>query len=155
MKINTRYFGEVEINPKEAISFSEGLFGFEAEKEFVLIPFDGEDSIYCLQSLINPQLAFIVLNPFQLLPLYAPKLSNSELSDLNATSSTELFYYVISVLREPFQNTTVNLKCPIALNPEAKKAKQIILENENYSMRETIISIEEKDTEKEGSSCSY
>ncbi|WP_324824535.1 flagellar assembly protein FliW [Sinanaerobacter sp. ZZT-01] len=151
MKINTKYFGEVEINSKEVLSFSKGLFGFESEKEFVLMHFDEEDSIYCLQSLIEPSLAFIVLNPFNLFPQYKPQLSDSELKSLSVSSSTDLFYYVITVLREPFHESTVNLKCPIAVNLETKKARQIILENENYSMRETFISKEEK----EGLSCSY
>jgi len=151
MKINTKYFGEVEINSKEVLSFSKGLFGFESEKEFVLMHFDEEDSIYCLQSLNEPSLAFIVPNPFDLFPQYKPQLSDSELKSLSASSSTNLFYYVIAVLREPFHESTVNLKCPIAVNSEAKKARQIILENENYSMRETFISKEEK----EGLSCSY
>ncbi|WP_206459619.1 flagellar assembly protein FliW [Anaerovorax sp. IOR16] len=150
MKVNTKYFGELEINTEEVLSFTEGLFGFESEKQFILIRFD-DDTILCLQSLKESELAFIVMNPFHLFPNYTPMLSNSELQDLDATTSTDLFYYVIAVIHEPFQNTTINLKCPIAVNPEKKKAKQVILENSNYAMRETIVSVEEK----EGLSCSY
>ncbi|MEA4987055.1 MAG: flagellar assembly protein FliW [Anaerovorax sp.] len=151
MTVNTKYFGEIEINPEEVLSFTEGLFGFESENEFILIRLDDDETIFCLQSLKESQLAFIVINPFRLFPSYTPVLSNSELQDLDATTSTDLFYYVIAVIHEPFQNTTVNLKCPIAVNSEKRKAKQIILENSNYAMRETIVSVEEK----EGLSCSY
>lgn len=39
MKIQTKYFGELNIDDSTTLLFSEGLFGFEQENEFVLLPF--------------------------------------------------------------------------------------------------------------------
>ena len=40
MKINNKYFGEIEYTAEETIHFPEGLFGFEEQKSFLPIPFD-------------------------------------------------------------------------------------------------------------------
>ena len=37
MKINTKRFGEIEIDPKTKITFPGGLLGFASYKDFVLI----------------------------------------------------------------------------------------------------------------------
>lgn len=152
MNINTKYFGPMEINSEEIIFISEGLFGFESQKQFIIIRFyDDDDTLLCLQSIEEQQLAFIVMNPFRPFPSYAPTLLNSELKSLDATASTDLCYYVIAVVREDFKDSTVNLKCPVVVNPENKKARQIILENGDYSMRQVIVSVQEKGE----LSCSY
>ena len=50
MKIQTKNFGEMEYEKEEVITFSEGLFGFDDEKEFLLIRFDNEsDALLALQ----------------------------------------------------------------------------------------------------------
>ncbi len=38
MKINNKYFGEIEYEAEEKLSFPDGLFGFEEHKEFLPIP---------------------------------------------------------------------------------------------------------------------
>lgn len=49
--IQSKYFGEVEYESKDLVRFSTGPFGFEEEREFLLMPFDGSDgSMLCLQS---------------------------------------------------------------------------------------------------------
>ena len=49
------------------------LFGFEQEKEFVLLSFsEEEDFLLCLQSVTTPFLAFTLLNPFMVMPEYRP-----------------------------------------------------------------------------------
>ena len=43
MKFETKYFGTVEVPPDEVITFPNGLFGFEEERSFLLLPFAGSD----------------------------------------------------------------------------------------------------------------
>ena len=65
MKINNKYFGEIEYAAEEKLCFPEGLFGFEEQKEFLPIPFEeGTDAMICLQSLRDEELSFVLLNPF-------------------------------------------------------------------------------------------
>ncbi len=136
MEIQTKYFGTLPFSLEEAIIFSNGIFGFEDEKQFVLIRFDNENStILSLQSVTNPDLAFIVMNPFAFFPEYAPELSEKDLQKMEKNSSQELMFYNICVMRTAMKDSTVNLRCPIVVNPETRQAMQVILEDEKYSFQ--------------------
>ena len=43
MKLDTSRFGTLEISEKEIIYFPEGLYGFEKETEFTLLPFKAKN----------------------------------------------------------------------------------------------------------------
>ena len=38
MKTNTKYFGEIEYDEEAVLIFPKGLFGFEEEQRFLLLP---------------------------------------------------------------------------------------------------------------------
>lgn len=139
MQIQTKYFGEVEYNSEDLLLFRDGLYGFETEHHFLLLPFVGSDaSLLCLQSAKTPDLAFVVMNPFSLQPDYAPTLQESELQDLGVTSSQDLCFYVLCVVRNPVSESTVNLKCPVVINDETQEAAQVILDTSEYDMRHLL-----------------
>ncbi len=80
MKLQTKYFGEIDYEPAESIRFPAGMFGFDDEHDFLLLPFEGSGhSMLCLQSIATPALAFILLDPFSLCPSYTPVLRKTEL----------------------------------------------------------------------------
>jgi len=59
--LRTKYFGEIDIEDGGVLDFPAGLFAFEEEKKFVLLPFEGSEStLLCLQSVQNEGLAFVV-----------------------------------------------------------------------------------------------
>lgn len=139
MTSETKYFGPVEYEADDPLHFPNGLFGFEEEKEFLLLPFEGSGSnLLCLQSLAHPSLAFVAMNPFSLLPDYSPEPAAEELAFLGASHSGELGYYVLCAVREPVGDSTVNLKCPVVVNPETRTAVQVILEGGAYHMRHRL-----------------
>lgn len=139
MKVQTKYFGEVEYDSGDVIQFPTGPFGFENEHSFLLIPFDGSGgNLLCFQSTNTPSLAFVSMNPFSLLPEYDPVLQPSELKALGAAESGELGYYTLCVVKNPISDSTINLKCPVAINPETRVAQQVILETDVYQMRHPL-----------------
>ena len=139
MKLQTKYFGEIEYEAGDAVTFSVGPFGFEDEHEFLILPFDGSaGSLLCFQSTRTPALAFVAMDPFSLLPGYAPALQPQELKELGVADSQELGFYVLCVVKKPVSESTVNLKCPIAVHPETRAARQVILETDAYEMRHPL-----------------
>lgn len=139
MKINNKYFGEIEYTARETIHFSEGLFGFEEQKEFLPIPFDeGSDTLICLQSLKEEALSFILLNPFSFFADYDPKISEADCSAIGSPKEEDISYYVIGVIRERVSDSTVNLKAPIAVNARTRDARQIILDDPAYTFRHAL-----------------
>lgn len=139
MTLKTRYFGSIEIGEDDVLEFPKGLFAFEGEKQFVLIPFEGSDSaLLCLQSVRDEGLAFVVMNPFAVCPQYAPVLPPEELEKLGVADSTELCYYVMCVVRDPVADSTLNLKCPVVINDRTRQAVQVILDGDTYGMRHRL-----------------
>lgn len=142
MKIQTNYFGEVEYSREDVITFPAGLYGFEEEKEYLLIPFDGSSILYSLQSVKTPMLSFILVHPFSLDPGYAPVLQPEELKTLKVEKSEDLYYYVLCSLKKPSSESTVNMRCPVAINPDAQEAMQVVLEDDRWQMRQRLAEFE-------------
>ncbi|MGI5962411.1 MAG: flagellar assembly protein FliW [Lawsonibacter sp.] len=139
METATKYFGTVQYAPEDIISFPNGLFGFEEEKQFLLLPFQGsQGNLLCFQSLATPSLAFVAVNPFSLDPGYSPELTEEELNLMGVKRSQDLCYYALCVVREPVSESTVNLKCPVVIQDESRKAVQVILETKQYQMRHRL-----------------
>ena len=150
MKLTTKYFGEINYSEEDVLHFPRGIFAFEEEREFLLLPFSGSDgTLLCLQSLTTPQLAFVVMNPFTMDPAYTPVLQPEELSDMGVEESTELCYYVLCVVKNPVSTSTVNMKCPVVINDQTRIATQVILEGGEYGMRHLLSEFQAE----EGSSC--
>lgn len=139
MLLQTKYFGQVECEEGHLLRFDRGLFGFEEEKEFYILPFEGsEGSLLCFQSVQTPQLAFVAMNPFSLKPDYAPVLAPEELRELGVERSQDLCFYALCVVRSPVADSTVNLRCPVAVNDRTGCAMQVILDGEEYHMRHLL-----------------
>lgn len=139
MEINAKYFGQVSYEANEAIHIINGLIGFESYTEYLPIPFHEEnDSLISLQSLEDETLSFILMNPFGILSDYAPSLSENELEELDTDSSEELSYYVICVIRDSVAESTVNLRAPLVVNARNRQARQIILDQTEYTFRHAL-----------------
>ena len=139
MTLDTKYFGPVEYEEDDLLVFQKGMFGFEEEHSFLLIPFaPGDGSLLCLQSTATPALAFIVMDPFSLLQDYSPVLTEEELKSLGVSDSEDLGYYVMCVVKKPVAESTVNLQCPLAVSPRTRSARQVILESSDYHMRHLL-----------------
>lgn len=149
MKLQTKYFGEVEYEAAEVITFPNGMFGFEEEHSFLLLPFEGGGgSMLCLQSTATPALAFVVMDAFSLMPDYAPVLQAAELRSFGVEDVGALGFYVLCAVKNPVSASTVNLRCPLVIHPETREARQIIMEV--YEMRHPL---EEFGRREEAASC--
>lgn len=140
MEINTQYFGTISCSEEEFIHFSDGLFGFPHLKDYVPLAFqDNSDALICLQSVEDFDISFIVMNPFLLYENYSPELSGEDKRLLNASPREDsISYYVICVIHDSMDDSTVNLKSPIAVNTENREARQVILDNPLYKFRHPI-----------------
>ena len=139
MRLKTKYFGEIDCPEEGRLQFPDGLFGFEEEKEFFLLPFEGsEGSLLCFQSAVTPGLAFVAVNPFSLKPDYTPVLTAGELKAMGVERSEDLCFYSLCVVRSPVGDSTVNLRCPVAVNDQTRRAVLVILEEGGYHMHHLL-----------------
>ena len=80
MKLNTSRFGEIEVNEEEIITFSDGLFGFEDIKKYIIFQMEDDNPLMWMQSIEEGSLAFILIRPFEFNPNYSLQLSDNDAS---------------------------------------------------------------------------
>ena len=133
MKINTRDFGEMEINKRDILRFPDGLYAFEQIKDYALIKKEGP--IGYLQSVGSEDPRFIVFDPDDMVDGYIPAIAQETVDSLMAVRREELELLVIAVIPENIRDMTVNLKSPIVINRNKGLAAQVILEGDAYPTR--------------------
>lgn len=137
MKIQTSRFGEVDIDDGDVIDFDLGPLGFEDKHQWVLIE---NGLLGWLQSAEDPGLAFVVGNPFDFYSDYEFVVGDKDLEPLQIDSEKDVS--VLSIISVPpkVENMTINLLAPIVINVRDRRAKQVILNNNKYSVRHYVYS---------------
>lgn len=139
MKIKTRNFGEIEITEEKIIYFQEGIPAFEEEKEFVVIlNEDKENPFHWLQSINNPDLSFIIINPFEIFKDYDILLPDVAINKLKIEKQEDVLIYSIVVLPEDLTKMTTNLQGPIVINAKERLGKQVILDDGRYTTKHLL-----------------
>ena len=152
MKVNTRVFGEVDIEESKIIRFPGGIIGFPDLTEFALIH-DSEKKSVCavrwLQSLQEPAFAMPVVDPLAVKPDYNPEVEDELLKPIGELNPEAVLVLVTMTVQKDITKMTVNLQAPIVINADEKKACQIIVDTDKYPVRFPIYEIIEK-MKKEG-----
>ena len=138
MKIQTKFHGELKIEIEQTWNFPKGLPGFEDEKELALLPIEGNGIFQVLQSTKTSDIAFIVGNPYTLVKNYSFKVDEPTIDLLEINGQEDVFVLGVLSLKEPFESSTINLQAPLIFQTKMKKAKQMILNDNTYSMRHPI-----------------
>lgn len=136
--MKTKYHGETHIEENEIITFANGLPGFLEEKKFVILPFGEDTGISVMQSVGNPQLAFVITNPFFFYKNYDFTIDDQVVEQLQLETEKDVTVYVILTVQDPFEKTSANLQAPLILNAKKQLGKQVILTNTNYQTRHSI-----------------
>ena len=152
MKAATRLFGEIEIDESKIITFEDGIIGFPDMKKFTLI-FDeekeGRPSISWLQSMDEPEIAFPVMDPLFVCETYNPSVEEELLKNLGTIKEDNLYVLVTVTVPQNTKELAVNLKAPIVINTDTRKASQIIVEDD-LPVRYRIYEILEEAKKKAG-----
>lgn len=132
-KINTR-FGEVEYDPDNLLNFPGGLIGLPNLRQFVVMPNKKEGPLFWIQSIDDPDIAFVLTDPTNFFLDYQLAPEDSERTTLQVDKEDDV--YVLSVVTvPPDQKITLNLAAPILFAPKTNRAIQVILENSPYSSK--------------------
>jgi len=146
MQISTSRFGTVELDNESVIEFPDGLPGFEHTRRYFLAPHkttEGSVSPFrWLQSVDEPELAFPVINPWTLRPDYAPTINSLVLKQMLISDfkSQAQFLAIVTIPKTNPSAITVNLLAPVLINRQHKMGKQVIVQNESYSIRTPLLS---------------
>lgn len=145
MDIITKEFGKIQIEDLDIITFIRGIYGFEEYTKFVILKENQDDDIMYLQSVENTDLHFVIVDPYAIVPTYSPILSDEdiELLKISKEEVSKLKYVLVAIISEELENSVINLKSPIVINPDSKCAIQSILMNQEYPLRYPLFSKQE------------
>ena len=133
MTINTKHFGEIEVEEDKIIDFGEGLPGFPDDRQFILV--ENEEPFWWLQSVSDGENAFILVDACRVLPFYNPEVDKSDIECLGEYSPDDFLIYNIVVLPENVKEMTVNLVAPLIINSATRRGRQVIAKNGDYGVR--------------------
>jgi flagellar assembly factor FliW len=132
-KITTR-FGEVEYDPDNLLHFPAGLIGLPNLRDFIVMPNKKQGPLFWIQSVDDPDIAFVLTDPTNFFLDYNLQPEDSERRSLHLDEKDECF--ILSVVTVPQdQQITLNLAAPILFAPKSNRAIQVILESSNYSSK--------------------
>ncbi len=134
-------FGSIEFSLSDIITLEGGLIGFGESTEFLMVPSKPGSPFSWLQSAQDPSLAFLIADPAAFFEDYDPEISDFDANQLGLMSGADFGIFVTSAIPvgEP-KKATANLAAPILINLDTKRGKQVVLDNEAYTMRHPIFS---------------
>ena len=142
MKIETKYFGQIDIGEDKIIHFENGLLGFDEYKDYTIL-FDNESGdkplFSWLQSTEERTLAFPIVSPFDVLKEYNPSVNDELLMPLGDMKEEDTIVFLMATIPSDIKNASVNMKAPIIINAASRKAAQIIVENQDYEIKHKIM----------------
>lgn len=136
--ITTARFGEISFAPSEVIEFPWGLPGFAELRGFLALSLEEQPNFVWLQSLDDPAMALPAVDPWQIFPSYDPRLPAYVTETLEIRDAEDFTILCVVVVTKDAGQMTVNLLAPLVVNLRTRRARQVMLENSGYSVREPI-----------------
>ncbi|RKX22840.1 MAG: flagellar assembly protein FliW [Candidatus Zixiibacteriota bacterium] len=139
MKITTLRFGELEIPDDKIIQMAKPVLGFEQLKKFCIIEGEDFEPFLWFQSVEEPAVAFIIVNPIFFFPDYHIEVNSKEIDELNVADVKMVeTYAIVSIPADP-RKMSINLQGPILINTKTRLAKQLVLVNSKYKVKHYIV----------------
>lgn len=132
MVVNTRLFGEIDVQDDKIITIDKGIIGFPDMKLFTLV-FDAEKdskNIMWLQSLDETAFAMPVMVPNKVVEDYNPTIEDELLKPLGELNPDNTYVLVTVKVPSKIEDMTINLKAPIIINTDTLIGGQIIVEDD-------------------------
>lgn len=142
MKVQTKFFGEIELDEDKILEFPNGIIGFEEHKRYAIL-YDEESKsegarISWLQSLDEPLLALPVIEPFMVMKEYAPLIEDELLKPIGSPTDENMLFLLVMTVPSDMTKVTANMKAPCIINIAEQKGVQLIVENTDYPVKYNI-----------------
>ena len=134
MKNIQTLFGDVSYDPGKAIRFPEGLIGFESLRDFIVMPHKNDDFIYCFQSLEQPHVVFLLVDPALFFPDYQVPVGRTVRKKLGIEPE-DPFFILTTITFHRENKITLNLLAPVVYSPKSNNAVQIVLDGSDYTTK--------------------
>ena len=109
-------------------------------KKFALLGRQEADTpFFWLQGVDDPNLAFVVTDPFSKICDYHIDVDVDKITELQVKDTERVLTLAIVTIPENIRNMTANLKAPLLINMRNKLGKQIIMKNDTFPVKYYIM----------------
>lgn len=141
MIVDTTRFGTIEVDEKCVLRMPRGPYGFEGRREFVLLEHSPESVFRWLQSVEDPALAFVVMEPSACVTGYEIEITDGDAETLRLERAEDAMALVVLTISEGGARVTANLAAPIVINAKLSIGMQIVLEDSRYAPDQPILDL--------------
>ena len=144
MDIETTRFGKLAVEDERIITFPGGLLGFPDHTRFALIQTGEENYFFWLQSVDEPNLAFVVADPAIFFKGYEVPLRDETRQELQLgeEEGAETFLQVFVICNKVGEWLTGNLLGPLVVNAQNRLGQQVVLTEKKWTTRQPLIRLE-------------
>lgn len=128
MRIITTRFGAVNIESNDILSFPQGVLGFEACRQWVLLADADNEAVGWLQCITRPDLALPVVSPRRFVPEYQVRIARQQAEPLELASPDQAFVLVIVGSSE--LGLVLNLRAPVVVNLNRRLGCQVVVNDD-------------------------
>lgn len=138
MLFDTTRFGQITVKQENVINFPSGPLGFPDCTRFAFVDEEQAAPFRILQSLDNPALGFVVVNPSTIRPDYKFDLTLKDIELVGSSDVEELETYCILCMAGDIKDITVNLQGPLVINARLNIGHQFVLVDSDYTVKESL-----------------
>jgi flagellar assembly factor FliW len=142
MQIATSRFGVLDALEEQLIEFDGGLLGFPDGSRYVRLPMTDAEGWLWLQSVDDPDLAFLAISVFRFFPDYDLDLSEADAEAIELESADDAEVLALVTVRRTVEGSvesiTANLLGPVVINSSKSVGRQVVLSDSQYSTREIV-----------------
>lgn len=138
MLVDTKPYGKIEVDERQKIHFPFGILGFEQRKWYVLLD-ASQTPFYWLQSLDDPTLAFVLIDPVVFRPDYVLEVAEEELQEILVENRDDLLVFAIVTIPENQERISANLQGPLVINRRNHVGRQSITLNPSWKVKHFIL----------------
>lgn len=111
------------------LELAHPIAGFPEARDFELVPVEEGSVLAHFRAVDNPAAQFLVVPAPVLFPAYAPEIDDESAAVLGLDADTEVLVLLIVHAAETLVETTVNLRAPLLVNVDSRRAAQVILDD--------------------------
>ncbi len=139
MKYLTSRFGEISFEEKDILFLPKGILGFSQLSKYVIIEKSEYDPFKWFQSVEDPDVTFVMVDPTLFFPNYKLEVNEKELEELNFQQMKELDTYVIVTVLPDLSQSSADLLGPLVINSKKRIAKQVVMPDSPYTTKHYIL----------------
>jgi flagellar assembly factor FliW len=128
-ELETTRFGRIPFLSEKVLTFPEGLLGFPKHSRFYLLETAEPSVFFWLQSVEDPSLAFVVMDPDDLVSGYGDRI-RSVIADPAFRDQEFSAMVIVTVPSGNGGSMTANLQGPLVVRQSDRIGRQVVLFDE-------------------------